>query len=104
MHLKWRVRLPDHNFVVGLRHNLIPSVVAVCNINGNGTLSYSGDTHIRIRSGKHDSSTAYTHAYDLEELFSTGELTIKPILVIETDGATVCSIFSAFLCYKTFMD
>ena len=53
----------------------------------NGDLSYSGDTFIRVRSGKHDSSTAFTHAYDLRELFLKGCLPEKPILLMETDGA-----------------
>ena len=26
MHMEYKVRLPDHNFVVGPRHTLIPSV------------------------------------------------------------------------------
>ena len=41
----------------------------------------------RVRSGKHDSSTAYTHAYDFYELYETGEISKKPILIMETDGA-----------------
>ena len=53
----------------------------------NGDLSYSGDTFIRVRSGKHHSSTAFTHAYDLRELFLKGCLPEKPILLMETDGA-----------------
>ena len=69
MHIDYKVRLPDHNFVVGDRHKLIPSAYGVCNILPNGKVSYSGNTFIRLRSGKHDSSTAYTHAYDLNELF-----------------------------------
>ena len=42
---------------------------------------------LRIRSGKHDSSNAYTHAYDLKELFSSGSIPKKPLMIIETDGA-----------------
>ena len=87
MHLDYKVRLNDHSFVVGARHNLIPSVYAVCEVTPNGDLSYSGDTFIRVRSGKHDSSTAFTHAYDLRELFLKGCLPEKPILLMETDGA-----------------
>jgi len=88
MHLEYKVMLPDHSFVVGPQHKLIPSVYCVCEILKDGSLSYSGDTFIRIRSGKHDSSSALTHGYDLEELFETGAIKTKPILVMETDGAT----------------
>ena len=82
MHLEYKVRLADHDFAVGERHNLIPSVIAECNVLPTGKVSYSGNTHIRVRSAKHDSSTAYTHAYDLDELYSTGKIVRKPILVI----------------------
>ena len=87
MSLKYKVRLPDHDFAVGTRHKLIPSVYAACDLLETGKVSYSGKTFIRIRSGKHDSSTAYTHAFDVRNLFLSGDLKIKPILVIETDGA-----------------
>jgi len=50
-------------------------------------LSYSGDTFIRIRSGKHDSSNPYTHAYDMRELFKCKEIDRKPIMLLTTDGA-----------------
>ena len=77
----------DHDFVVGGRHNLIPSVYAVCEITSEGKVSYSGDTFIKIRSGKHDSSSAYTHHFDLSEIFESGAMKRKPILVLESDGA-----------------
>ena len=47
MHLEYKVRLPDHDFVVGKRHTLIPSVYAECNVLPTGKISYSGKTHIR---------------------------------------------------------
>ena len=87
MHLEYKVRLNDHDFVVGGRHKLIPSVYAECNLLQNGKVSYSGNTFIRVRSGKHDSSTSYTHAFDLRELFLNGSIKKRPILVIQTDGA-----------------
>ena len=46
MHLEYKVRLPDHDFVVGPRHKLIPSVYGLCNINTKGEVIYSGDTFI----------------------------------------------------------
>lgn len=73
MHLEYRVKLPDHNWVVANRHKLIPSVIAgiVIKPNGNGdpkAVTYSGPTFISIRSGKHSSSTAASHAKDLEDV------------------------------------
>ena len=32
MHLSYKVRLPDHDFVVGAKHKLIPSVYGICEI------------------------------------------------------------------------
>ena len=65
MHLEYKVRLPDHDFVVGARHKLIPSVYGICDINAKGEVTYSGDTFIRVRSGKHDKSSAASHSYDM---------------------------------------
>lgn len=54
MHVEYRIRLADHDWVVGSKHTLIPSVYAgiVIKGNGNGTKSsvgYSGPTFISIR-------------------------------------------------------
>ena len=87
MSLQYKVRLPDHDFVVARRHTLIPSVYAECVVKEDGKISYSGKTFVRVRSGKHDSSNAYTHAFDIRELFSSNSIQRKPILIIETDGA-----------------
>ena len=45
MSLNYKVRLPDHSFVVGERHSLIPSVYGVCDIKEKGRLTYSGGTY-----------------------------------------------------------
>ncbi|KAJ1522452.1 hypothetical protein ONE63_001642 [Megalurothrips usitatus] len=101
MHMEYRVRLPDHDWVVGSRHKLIPSVYAGIRIINKSPIgqpdavSYSGPTYVAIRSGKHSSSTATTHAVDFERLIklenfesilhtSSGE--IKPVLVNFVDG------------------
>ena len=86
MHLSYKVRLPDHDFTIANKHKLIPSVYAECELLEDGKVSYSGATHIRIRSGKHDHSTAYTHLYDIRDLFLSGSIKRKPILVLNTDG------------------
>ena len=50
-------------------------------------MPYSENTFIRIRSSKHDSSSAHTHAYDMKELFESSNLPERPVLVLSTDGA-----------------
>ena len=86
MHMSYKVRLADHDFTIAKGHKLIPSVYAECVVLEDGKVSYSGTTHVRIRSGKHDSSTARTHAYDIRELFLSGSIKKKPIVIISTDG------------------
>ena len=87
MPLEYKIRLPDHSFVVATRHKLNPSVYGVCDINLKGEVTYSGDTFIRIRSGKHYKWSAETHAYDMHELLTSGRIAPKPIPLMETDGA-----------------
>ena len=43
---RYRVRLPDHDFNVGSRHLLVPSVVGICSINANGKVGHTGETYI----------------------------------------------------------
>lgn len=94
MHLDYRVRLPDHDFVVAPRHKLIPSVYAGLTFLKQ-KLTYSGPTYIGIRSGKHDRSTAASHAVDLHRLVNLDSFRrfakttigdIKPLLFIFSDG------------------
>ncbi|CAF1030320.1 unnamed protein product [Rotaria magnacalcarata] len=94
MHLNYKIRLPDHDFVVAPRHKLIPLVYVECTINDKKEVSYSGSTYITIRSGKHDSSTAETHNHDFSLLFGSKEFEpvmkvngkCKPIVIICVDG------------------
>lgn len=100
MHVEYRVQLPDHDFIVGERHKLIPSVYAGISIkpNGNGNpdaVTYSGPTFIAIRSGKHAQSTAATHAHDFQTLINEKGFSefirdakgdVKPIVVFTVDG------------------
>lgn len=99
MHLEYRVRLPDHDWVIAERHKLIPSVYAGIVIKNQALgnpedVTYSGPTYIAIRSGKHDSSTASTHFDDFQRLLDLKEFDgimkvnglIKPIVVITSDG------------------
>lgn len=86
LHLSCKVRLLDHDFVVGERHKLIPSVYGAFNITNNSAVNYSIDTVIRIRSRKHDKSSAESHANDIHELFWLDKISQKSILLMETDG------------------
>ena len=65
MSMRVRVRLPDHDFAVGTRHLLCPSVMAHCTIDPVKGVTYSGETYIAIRSSKHNNSSAYSHQEDL---------------------------------------
>lgn len=54
MHVEYRVKLPDHDWVKASKHKLIPSVYAGMKIKENGfgektAVSYSGPTFITIR-------------------------------------------------------
>ncbi|XP_042896686.1 uncharacterized protein [Parasteatoda tepidariorum] len=100
MHVEYRVKLPDHDWVVAPSHKLIPSVYALINIENNqiqkkSAVTYSGPTYITIRSAKHSSSTAYSHAADIEHIFElpafTGFLkqnddSVKPVGIFTVDG------------------
>ncbi|GBP43606.1 hypothetical protein EVAR_32172_1 [Eumeta japonica] len=100
MHMEYRVRLPDHDWVVAEKHKLIPSVYAGIEINTDGmgrpeAVTYSGPTHVAIRSGKHSSSSARTHSIDLEHLMELIEFqslaktdynSIKPVIIMTVDG------------------
>lgn len=100
MHLNYKVRLDDHDFAVGQRHQLTPSVYAGIIIKENcmgrkEAVTYSGPTYIVIRSGKHSSSTAATHANDLIKLLTLDEFKnlalgkdgkVKPVMIISVDG------------------
>lgn len=102
MHMEYRVKLPDHNWVIANQHKLIPSVIAGIEIlpNGKGSpkaVSYSGPTYISIRSGKHSSSSAASHAKDFMDLMECSEFTkimknptgcIKPVCVTTVDGGS----------------
>lgn len=98
--LNYKVRLDDHDFAVGQRHQLTPSVYAGIIIKENcmgrkEAVTYSGPTYIVIRSGKHSSSTAATHANDLIKLLTLDEFKnlalgkdgkVKPVMIISVDG------------------
>ena len=114
MHVEYRVKLPDHDWIVANKHKLIPSVYAGIIIEPRGmgdpkAITYSGPTYIAIRSGKHDSSTAESHEVDFERLLELEEFSdlmkinnkIKPVIIICTDGGPdenprYCMLFTLF--------
>lgn len=94
MSMTRKVILPDHDFVVAARHKVIPSVYAAARIDEKG-ITYSGPTFIAIRSGKHDKSTASSHAVDFETLSGLPEFNdvmltskglVKPVVIFSVDG------------------
>lgn len=100
MHLNYRVKLADHDWVVAAGHKLIPSVYGAMAIKPDGmgkeeAVTYSGPTYIAIRSGRHDSSTAASHALDFHRLLDLEEFRpflktedgqVKPVVIISVDG------------------
>lgn len=100
MAIEYVVKLPDQDFVVAEKHNLIPSVYAGIAINENDmdhpqTVTYSGRSFIAIRSGEHSSSTASSRIRDLnqvnnlkefENLVRNGQGEVKPVFIISNDG------------------
>ena len=100
MHMTYEIRLPDHDFVKASKHKLTSSVYAACEIKSASAksqeeITYSGPTYIAIRSYKHDSSTAYSHGYDFNQLvekpefqpiLKTSKGALKPVGMIFVDG------------------
>ena len=86
------MRLPDHDFNIGAKHLLVPSVLGVCRIDETGSVSYSGETYIAVRSLKNNNSSAYSHQEDLMnavKLFPDAfcvDGNVKPVLVKGVDG------------------
>ena len=79
--------------------NISSCVFAECEIRSTSKyseqeISYSGPTFISVRSGKHDSSAAYTHGYDFRACVEMEEFNrglkvndkLKPIAFLFVDG------------------
>ena len=77
-HVSYEIRLPDHEFVKATKHKSTPSVYAACEIKppssrADPEITYSGPTYIALKSGKHESSTAYTYGRDFDHLLGLKE-------------------------------
>ena len=111
MHMEHQVRLPDHNFVKGVKH-LIPSVYAACQIKVPATkkdpeISYSSPRYICIRSLKHDSSTGIILFSMLNTIlntciFTTSTFQKRLIALLENSSKTFVS-FLFKICLKIFI-
>ena len=104
MHLDYKIKLPDHQYVVASRHCLKPSVYGFCKVEPGivgspDAVQYVGPTAVRIRSCKHDSSTSSTHFIDLKGMLTgvdcgddwrnlvVDDLGVtRPILILRPDG------------------
>ncbi|CAH1113118.1 unnamed protein product [Psylliodes chrysocephalus] len=102
MHMEYRIKLPDHDWVIAERHKLIPSIYPGIKITSSmlgqpQAVGYFGPTYIAIRSGKHSSSTANTHAQDFETLLEIEEFRplaitdhglVNPVVIMTVDGGS----------------
>ena len=78
--MEYQVTLPDHDFVVGSRHKLIPSVVGdmkvvKCKHLTNDGVTYSGPMYIAIRSAKLSGSSPFHHLQNMNRSRSLPEFT-----------------------------
>ena len=94
MHLEYKVMLPDHDYPIGTKHKLIPSVYAAY-LKKDGEISYNCSTFISIRSVKHDKNCAATHSDNIERVLqlekfqdaaTTPNREVKPLVFISVDG------------------
>lgn len=88
MKLDYKVKHPEHDWVIASKHKFIPSVYAALEIR-KSSVSYSGPTYIAIRSGKYCSSTAFTHALNIERLLNLrafAPFCHNPIWIFLVDG------------------
>ena len=72
--------MPDHDFAVGSKHKLIPSVIGEIKVVKNkdipkDTLSYSVPTNIAIRSTMHSGISAFYNPRDMNKVLSLPEFT-----------------------------
>ena len=79
MHMEYRVKLSDHDFVLAPKHKLVPSVIASVRLKENSIgepgVTYSRITYVTMRSAMHTSSTAFGHLQDMKlHLMKTSSL------------------------------
>ena len=80
MHMEYQIISPDHDFIVGSRHKLIPSVIGDMEVAKrkfltNDAASYSGSTYIAITSAKHSAFLAFHYLRDMDQVRTLPEFT-----------------------------
>ena len=73
MHVAYKIRLPDHDFNVGDKHKITPSVYAVCEILENGKYLWKYDSYICCMK-------YFTHLSGLYIKFGQGIATMNHVL------------------------
>ena len=72
MHFEYKVKLPDHDFVIPKQHKLVPSILGdmqgKAKFFSSDDVTYSGPTFIDIRSANHLGSSAYNHLTDMKRI------------------------------------
>ena len=97
MSLKYKVQLPDHDFVIARKHKLTPMVIGLPEIQDTTVadrtaLKYSGPIVIQVKSLKHTPSNASIQIEALDSMLRSEEMcktdggVIKPILILTRDG------------------
>lgn len=74
MHVEYKVKCMDHDYVAGSQHKVIVSVYVRLQ---TLAISYNRGTFIRITREKY-MSNAYTHAFDVWNLFESKLVQRKP--------------------------
>ena len=102
MSMEHQLTLPDHDYVVADKHKLIPSVTGYRTIEDHQDfihsrqgVRYSGPTYVAVRSGKHDTSVAWSHGIDILRTFELETFRstlyhkdkLKSVIIWESDGA-----------------
>ena len=104
MRVERRVKLPDHSFVVGPKHKLIPSVTVNCAVVDDENMEIGdykavkshGPIMVAVRSNYHSTTSVNTHRNDLIKMIedtdnaynmrSNADDKMKPILLLQHDG------------------
>ena len=101
MHVEYKVKLPDQDFVIVKQHKLVPPVIGEMQVEAKtfspDGVTYSGPTYIGIRSAKHLGSCAYNHLVDMkrirelpefEKSYKNSKNEEKPLMIVSVDGGT----------------
>ena len=72
MHVEYKVKLPDYDFVIANQHKLVPPLIGDMQVKAitfsSDAVTYSGLTYVGIRSAKHLGLSAYSHLADMKRI------------------------------------